>query len=439
MLNKLVRGSRQDLIPSFSLISWLCFVFLFLNALPRTTAATNILIGLLTISAIVLAAKKQLLIEWRSAISISVISFTALALLSSVLSPYWQESLQPLRREILPFALVYILLTGNQTEKKNRKQVAKAVIYALIGSYVARIALASIDWWIQGFQHDSYTINREAAQFVDFFAVTSPLFLPLMIVALLYWQIGKLWKLLLISCTVVAFALISIAAVRTALLCAIVVTLYQIAPFIWKKKWVVMACAIVLGTISFVYFKPQIEKALPKYATIITPSTYRENGSIVERYAIWRGTLEMVETRPLLGYGTGWKKLHDIAYSEGFYARWQARHDWLDEWGMRYFDTTGYGGSNPHNGFVQLLFETGALGLIAFLSVLISTGVTALKTKVFFGEVWLWPCVSASLLAYLIINLMNGLWLASGVVVGIAAVTELARQARLARTFEVVS
>ena len=439
MLNTPFRRFNVPQPLGFSISSWFCFIFLFLNALPRTTAATNILIGLLAISTVTLAIKRKLLIDWRSPFSLGVISFVALALASSALSPYWQESLQPLRREILPFALVYILLIGNRANQDNREQIAKATIWALIGSYIARIALASMDWSIQGFQHDSYTINREAAQFVDFFAVTSPLFLPLVIVALLYWPISKAWKLMLSACAIISFALIGIAGVRTALLCAIVVSLYQIAPFIWKKKWIILACAVILGAVSFVYFKPQIERNLPKYATIIQPSTYKENGSIVERYAIWRSTLEMVGTRPLLGYGMGWKKLHDVAYKEGFYANWQTRHDWLDEWAIRYFDTTGYGGSNPHNSFVQLLFETGALGLMAFLSILISTGVIAFKTRGINGVAWLWPCVSASLLAYLIINLMNGLWLASGVVVGLAVATELARQARSVRTFEAVS
>lgn len=439
MLSTQLQRFNLDHNLNFSLTSWLCFVFLFLNALPRTTAATNILISLLTVGAIVLTAKKQLRIDWHSPISLSIISFTALTLLSSALSPYWQESLQPLRREILPFTLVYILLTGNQSEKRSPEKIAKATIWALIASYIARIVLAMMDWWVQGFHHDSYTINREAAQFVDFFAVTSPLFLPLMLIALLYWPIRKAWKFLLSACAILSFALIGIAGVRTALLCAVVVSLYQITPFIWKKKWIVLTCAILLGAISFVYFKPQIERNIPKYATIIQPSTYKENGSIVERYAIWRSTLEMVETRPLLGYGMGWKKLHDIAYKEGFYDHWQTRRDWLDEWAIRYFDTTGYGGSNPHNGFVQLLFETGALGLIAFLLILINTGITAFRTKAFATETWLWSCVSASLLAYLIINLMNGLWLASGVVVGLAVATELARQTRLPRTSVLVS
>ena len=439
MLNTPFRRLNVSQPLGFSISSWLCFIFLFLNALPRTTAATNILIGLLAISTATLTIKKKLLIDWRSPISLGVISFVALAFVSSALSPYWQESLQPLRREILPFALVYILLTGNRADQDNREHIAKATIWALIGSYIARIALASMDWSIQGFQHDSYTINREAAQFVDFFAVTSPLFLPLVIVALLYWPISKAWKLMLSACTIISFALIGIAGVRTALLCAIVVSLYQITPFVWRKKWVILACTVILGAVSFVYFKPQIERNLPKYVTIIQPSTYKENYSLVERYAIWRSTLEMVETRPLLGYGMGWKKLHDVAYKEGFYANWQTRHDWLDEWAIRYFDTTGYGGSNPHNSFVQLLFETGALGLMAFLSILISTGVIAFKTRGINGVAWLWPCVSASLLAYLIINLMNGLWLASGVVVGLAVATELTRQARSLRTFEAVS
>ena len=424
----------------FNLSSWLCFAFLFLNALPRTTAAVNILIALIAITALSLGYKKALAIDWRSPITISMIAFTGIALLSALLSPYWEESIKPIRRDLLPFLLVYVVLTCNKFEAAPKEQLAKAALWSLIASYIARVCLAIADWSSQGLQHDAYTIDRAAAPFVDFFAINSPLYLPLLITVLLYWRLRKRWQLLLVSCTITAYALIAIAGVRTAFLCAVLVGLYQVAPFLWKKKWIVLAFAITLSAVSFVAFKPQIEKNIPKYATIFQPDTYKQNFSLVERYSIWRSTVEMVSTRPLLGYGLGWKKLHDVAYKEGFYDRWQARHDWLDEWALRYYDATGYGGTNPHNAFVQILFETGGLGLIAYLAILISVGLSAYKARLPMSGDWLWPLVSASLLAFMIVNLMNGIWLTAGAMLGLTIVTELMRQARKKpKTFDPVS
>lgn len=415
----------------FSLMSWLCFSFLFLNALPRTTAATNILIGAIVLGSVTLAIRRQLVIDWKSPITQCLLAFGGIALLSSFVSPYWEESIKPIRRELLPFLAVYFVLVGNQTETKTREQLAKATLWSLSLSYAARIVLAIMDWSRQGFNHDSYTINREAAPFVDFFAINSPLFLPLLITILLYWKISKAWQAIIIFFIIIGYILIGIAGVRTALLCAVLVGAYQITPFLWKKKFLVLGCVAVLSVVSIIAFKPQLERAAPKYATIFIPSTYKENGSIVERYAIWRGTLEMVNDRPLLGYGLGWKKLHDIAYSEGYYDRWKARNDWLDEWGLRYFDTTGYGGTNPHNLFVQILFETGAFGLVTYMATLISLGLCAFRLRKDAVNGWIWPCASASLLAYFIVNLMNGIWLTSGATLGLLVATELLRQSQM--------
>lgn len=417
----------------FSLMSWLCFCFLFLNALPRTTAATNLLIGAIILAGVALAFKKQVIIDWKSPITLCILIFSGVALLSSVVSPYWEESIKPIRRELLPFLAIYLVLIGNKTEAKSKEQIAKATLWALSLSYIARIILAIIDWSTQGFQNDSYTINREAAPFVDFFAINSPLFLPLLITMLLYWKLNRSWQVIVGVFIIAGYTLIGIAAVRTALLCAFLVGAYQISPFLWKRKFLVLGCVGVLSAISLVAFKPQLERAAPKYATIFTPSTYKENGSIVERYAIWRGTLEMVSDRPLLGYGLGWKKMHDIAYNEGYYDRWKARNDWLDEWGLRYFDATGYGGTNPHNGFVQILFETGALGLITYMAIMISLGLTAFRLRKDTTHGWIWPCISASLLAYFIVNLMNGIWLTSGATLGLLIATELLRESAAAK------
>lgn len=423
----------------FSFLSWLCFAYLFLNALPRTTAAVNVLIIAIALSISVLCVRKQFRVDLRSPITISTLIFCAIALTSSFLSPYWEESIKPIRRDLVPFFIVFCALTGNMTEQKSKEDLAKATLWSLIASYIARLLLACANWWAQGFQHDSYTIDREAAPFVDFFAINSPLFLPLLIVALLYWRLNKAWQLMLTISVLAALVLVGIAAVRTALLCALLVSFYQVAPFLWKRKWLVLGCVVIAGSISFVAFKPQLERAAPKYATIFQPITYKENGSIVERYAIWRATLEMVETRPLLGYGLGWKKLHDIAYTEGFYDQWKKRSDWLDQWGIRYFDQTGYGGTNPHNLFVQILFETGALGLLTYCSVLIAMGIVAFKSRQSNQGDWVWPCISASLLAYLIVNLMNGIWLTSGSTLGLLIATELVRQSRSSKTFVAAS
>lgn len=435
----MLKPSRSTLL-GFSLSSWICLAFLFLNALPRTTAAVNVLIALIAISAIVLSFNKSLAIDWRSPITITMLTFTGIALLSSLLSPYWEESIKPLRRDLLPFILVYVVLTCNTSENATRERLAKAVICSLLTSYIVRVVFAISDWSAQGFQHDTYTIDRAAAPFVDFFAINSPLYLPLLLGTLLYWQLKRVWQLGLSLCIITVYALIAIAGVRTALLTAAVVSMYQLAPFLWKKKWLVLACAIGLGAVSMLSFKPQIEKHLPKYATIFQPSTYKENGSIVERYAIWRSTLDIVSTRPALGYGLGWKKLHDVAYKEGFYDRWRARNDWLDEWALRYYDATGYGGTNPHNAFVQILFETGVLGLVAYLAILCSVGLAAYKTSRQHSGDWLWPLVSASLLAFLIVNLMNGIWLTAGAIFGISIATELKRQTQKPpKTFDPVS
>lgn len=402
----------------YTLATWICFAYLFFSHIPRTAAMVNTLTGLMVVAMVVVLVRKEISIPWRSTAVRSTLTLMAIIVVGVVVSPYWRESVVYLRREILPLTLMILLLLGQKKQQSNPEALGRGIIGTIVAVYVARTLLALGNWWQQGFQYDSYSINRAAAPFVDFYAVDSTLLMPIALAVLLYWPLQKSVRYFLGAVLLVGIGLVGISAVRTALLCIILVTFFQLLPFLWKRKALTVSVLVAAILIGGVVFKPQIERLAPRYLTILNQQTYRTDGSLVERYAIWLGTSQLIAERPLLGYGLGWQKLTQVIHQEGFYERWKnSSNELLNTWAVRYF-VNGPGGENPHNLVLQILFETGVLGLLAYLWVLGVIAFAAVKCwarrKVDANANAYAQMVVAYAMSYVIINLMNGFWLSAG-------------------------
>lgn len=424
---------------------WPFFVvvaYLFFSHVPRTAAMVNSLIGVMLLTTLYGMVKRKITLPWRSPIVATFTAFVSSLVLASVLSPYWQESLAPLRREVLPMTLCFVLLVGWNTTRLTNVQRIFGIAGAIVAAYVARTFLAFADLARQGLSHNVYTIDKSQAAFFDYFAVDSTLAFPILLSVILYARLTHWFKALLVAVALLALALVGVSEVRTAVACLVLVSLVQLSPWIWRHKGKSTLAFLLLCLTVYLALGSRIEQVAPRYASILSADTYKKDGAVVERYVIWGSVLEMVSERPVLGYGLGWQKMYDIAINQGYMDKWAQSQDELDQWAVRYFKV-GRGAANPHNLTMQILFEAGALGLATYLALLLATVLTAWRVwcRAHNDRVVQW--FTATLLcygvAYFLINLTNGIWLTSGPTLMLICVAELLRQQYVQRAQGVAS
>lgn len=419
--------------------TWLACGYLFFSHVPRTTAVVNTLSALMLLATLVLAFRGRLVIDWRSNLVRAFAAFVLVVVVGIALSPYWRESLIPFRRELAPMLLAFVLLTGQRAtqEQGQQRSVALLAAWSLISAFVLRTFLALGDWLAEGVHTDYYSSDHAAARFFDFFAIDASLIMPVVVAACLYLAMRRGTRALLVLSLVIAMLLIVVSSVRTALIVMVLVTLLQLLPRLRSRKvWALLGVAVI-GLVVVMSATDRLQKVTERYATVFTKEAYQGSeatgaSSIYERLSIWKGTLEMAAERPLVGYGLGWQKLYDAAYEGGYVARWRASPAFIDRTVAHYFDVYERGKVNPHNLWVDILFETGALGLLSYtamLLVLLGRAVRALKQKS--PDVvahWFGAACLAYLLAYGLVNMMGGFWLASGATLMLMIVSELVRQ-----------
>lgn len=434
-------NSLRTIFKSHSLVTWIACAYIFFSHVPRTTALVNLLSGAMLISWIFLAARKGFVLDWRSGLVRAYSCFFLVVLVGIVFSPYWQESLIPLRRELIPMTLAFVLLTAQRTvqEGKQQRSVALLVAASLISAFVVRTFLALVDWLKQGVENDFYSIDRAAAKFFDFYATDASLIIPIVLAAILYLVMPRNLRLLLITSVVIGLVLVVVSSVRTAVVATVIVTIAQLMPrFRSRKLWGLIAIALLSLALTMVG-TGRLEKVVDRYASIFSAASYEGNeagvSSVYERLSIWKGTLEMVSDRPLFGYGLGWQKLYSVGYDNGYVANWRESPALIDRTVARYFDAYEKGMVNPHNLWVDIVFETGALGLISYvvmLCILLVRGIHALKQKSRDAvEHWFGGATLAFLLAYGLVNMMGGFWLTSGATLTLLIVSELLSQRRI--------
>lgn len=405
--------------------------YLFFSHVPRTTAMVNGLIGVMLLTTIYGMGKHKITLNWRSPIVATFTAFVISLVLASVLSPYWQESLTPLRREVLPMTLCFVLLVGGTTTRLTNVQRITGIAGAIVAAYVVRTFLAFADLARQGLSHNVYTIDKSQAAFFDYFAVDSTLAFPILLSVILYAKLNQWLKVCLIAVAGLALVLIGVSEVRTAVGCIAVVTALQLSPWVWRHKGKAVAALVAIVLVAFLAAGPKLEQLTNRYAPILKVETYKKEGSMVERYAIWRGVLEMVSERPIVGYGLGWQKMYDIAVNQGYMDRWEKSDQEPHQWAARYFKV-GRGAANPHNLTMQILFEAGGLGLVTYLATLLATLLITWRVwrRGHNDQIvqWFTPTLLCYGVAYFLINLTNGIWLTSGPTLMLICAAELLRQ-----------
>lgn len=354
--------------------------YIFFSVVPHAAAGKYICSGLMLISLLLLLVRKQICKPKFNWLNVSVFLVVGLALLSAALTPYALDSLNQFRKEAVPFLIGFLLLTNSPTADSN-----KTVVYTMLSlmlGYAVKEILALWAGAANGFQFSIYeTPDVTLPKYLDFFSADTPYYLPFLLGPLFFWPM-KLWQRLLLSLLVtLAVVVVVVSGVRTAFVFVTVTVLLVVIYRFWHfKKWI-LGVLVVLMTTGYVLKDYVNNPSIARYTTIVSTKTYQfgKDGSVSERYAIIKGVWEVSKDRLLLGYGPGWKKLPTVAAANGHMERWRNSNEPVDEWTFKYF-SYGEGRVNPHNFYMALLFETGLLGLFAYVSLMLATAWGILKT-----------------------------------------------------------
>lgn len=353
--------------------------YIFFSVVPHAAAGKYISSALMLLSFLLLLARKQIRKPQFTWLNVSIFLVVGLALLSAALTPYAADSLNQFRKEGLPFLLGFLLLTSASMADRN-----KTVVYTLLSlmfGYAVKEILALWAGAANSFQFSIYeSPDTTLPKYLDFFSADTPYYLPFLLGPLLFWPMNFWQKGILLILSILAMVVVIFSGVRTAFI-FVVVTIFLILIYrFWNTKKLLILMLSTLTLCGYLLMHQTRNPSIARYSSITTTQTYQfgKDGSVSERYAIIKGVWEVSKDRLLLGYGPGWKKLPTVAEVNGHMDRWRQSSNPVDGWIFRYF-SLGVGRVNPHNFYIELVFENGLLGLIAYLSLMLAAGVGILK------------------------------------------------------------
>lgn len=397
-------------IERYGLIKVFLFIFVFLQPISRVTSIKESAFVIMLVLFCVKSVKRGLRIDYKDRIIQGLILLTAVCVISSVLSPYPLDSLNFLRKGLFYQLAVFIVVIN----EFDGMEAIRPLVYALLGGFAVLSLMivftrppgALLNWL------DATTHGDKLLQGYSLFAT---FYIPLALAYLYSSRGGAAMKAVFIAIISMEFVL-SILNNHRGQIIAIVVSMAVITVLAKRYKALVAGLAVTaVISAALLFIKPD---SFDRYKTIVMPDSYvtktvRPSGSVeyeglTDRLSIWKGTLDMIQDRPFIGYGYGWKKIAYAVRDGG----------WLDRWDKEsrtygYFSERGYGSASPHNLTLQILFEVGIIGFAAFLffwSAVVWRALAQAGKDHGEGARLLVYCVVGVLVSYALINLVNGLW-----------------------------
>ncbi len=398
LLNRL-----DNFIGKYQAVKVFLLIFIFLQPFSHYSAVRN--------GAFILMALTFLIRFMRGGFRVNLIDTTVISfgliitasVISSALSPYAVESFIAIRKNLLYQAFVFIVVIY---EYKGIDGL-KPLIYALLAGFAALTALILIKTPSHALLHWLDNAGNGRNELLKGYSLFATFYIPLAIGYLYSSREGLIVKIPIAVFLFLEFVLSMLNNHRGQII-AIVASAVMIT--VLAKRFKILIIGLLIAVLSSAYIYSANPASFDRYRTLLAFSNYVSDSpeGLNERLSIWNGAVEMIKDRPVIGYGYGWKKFSRVA-EERYMNRWDK------DWGTyRYFSAHGYGSANPHNLILQVLFEVGIIGLMAFLLFWITVLVKAMS--MYFGKFrgeatdFLKYGVVGVLISYSLINIANGLW-----------------------------
>lgn len=396
LLNRL-----DNLIGKYQVVRIFLLIFIFLQPFSRHATIRDGAFVLMTIAFLIRVARGGFR---GNLLDTTVISFGLViiaSVVSSALSPYAAESFTAMRKNLLFEAIVFIVII---CEYKGIDGI-KPLIYAMLAGFAVLTAAIIIQTTPDALLH-WIDETKKGNNLLIGYSLFATFYIPLAIGYLYSSREGLVVKIPIFIFVLIE-SVFSVLNNHRGQVVAILASAFIIT--ILAKRFKILAVGLLVVALSAAY----IHHAYPgsfRYGTLLSSTNYLsdEHEGLNGRRSIWEGATEMIKDRPVIGWGYGWKKFSTVA-RERYMDKWDK-----DKFKYRYFSEHGHGGANPHNLVLQVLFEIGFIGLIAFLLFWITILFKALA--MYFGKYrgeatdFLKYGVLGVLVSYSLINIANGLW-----------------------------
>lgn len=388
----------------------LWFGLLFIQPFEKFVAVKYLLMLGLLIASVPLAMRADIRQRLRSrnmvlglALAIAIWSIAV-----SVASPYSADSLHALPRDLLLQAellLVGCLLVRNPGQ-------ARTAFWVIIAGFAAVSVLSSFEVGAYLMHHSlsEGQIPRSHKSFWGGYATMASFCLPLIIAFAVSTAATLRQRALLAAVVILGVVLTGLYGSRSPLL---VVAISVIVLFGLLRAWKALAAVFLVIALGAGWVASQSNLGyLEKYRSLAQKDTYVTNQGLSLRLDVWSGVVELIEARPLLGYGYGWKKLAWAINDGGYAERWKANDPGKAAYFLGEETQASYGKVNPHNYFLQVAFEIGIPGLLLVMAFWLAVFWLGLKGLVR-GPIEnqrLRAVILTTLLAYMLGNFANGFW-----------------------------
>lgn len=407
---RILRAYSPLSLEEFARIS----VFFYLLALPFTHNAAwkNIATVFMLLAVLWLVKARSLEIDLRSPIVIGLSALLVILTLSALTGVAPLESLNELRKHFLPAILLFML-----TSVVFNDEIWQRRVFIIVGAaFLVRTGLALGEL----IHYEDLQVARADGMFVKGFALDAGFYLPVYL-GLALWSHSQRWlTALAIGLVITTILMVQGRAPLLASLISMLAILFLL------RRWRVLAIFLGLGLLlmlTIVLPKPEIRErfapafSLQTYLKALDPQEYgRGSDGLSGRTPIWLGVIEIANERPTLGHGFGWKKLGALAVEKGYVARWQEKKDDPIAQAQSDYFSLPTDKVNPHNLYLQIYFEAGILGLMAY-SVLVLILIKLAWQQSRRGSEWgkiVTAITFGFLIDHLILGLANGLWLGLG-------------------------
>lgn len=336
----------------------------------------------------------------------------AWALLVSILGPYPLDSLHALLKDLL---IQGELLFCAYFLVRDSRDVRLSILSILAGFAVLTCLSAGevgFFLWEKGFPADGM-IPRSHRSFWGGYPAIAVLCLSLLFAYALLLENSLHRKIIYWACGAVGLVLVGLYGSRSPLLVLPVIALIFL---VVSKSWKTLLALLLAGTLTVTWLGNQKDLGfLERYKSLGEVKTYVTDAGLSDRLSLWEGMFEIIDQRPWLGYGYGWKKLAWVINEDGFAEKWNAEKNAKTTYYLKETGRAAYGRVNPHNYPLQVIFEIGFPGLGLALAFWLSLlGKTALSLRQHEDEAQkLRFVLLLGVMAYLLLNFANGYWVGS--------------------------
>lgn len=407
-MNDAALTGKPDRLVQLTLGLW--WVLLFIQPFEKFVAVKYLMMVGLLIAAVPLALRAEIRQRLRSR---NIVLGLALAIVVwcvavSAASPYPADSLHALPRDLLLQA--ELLLVGGLLVTGPKQ--ARTALWMIMAGFAAVSLLSAVEVasYLKDHALSEGQIPRSHKSFWGGYATMASFCLPLIIAFAVSTASGIRQRVLLGVLCLLGVVLTGLYGSRSPLL---VVAIAVIVLFGLLRAWKALAVAFLLMALGVGWVATQSNLGyLEKYRSLAEADTYVTNQGLSLRLDVWSGVIELIEARPVLGYGYGWKKLAWAINDGGYAERWKATDPGKSAYFLGEETSASYGKVNPHNYFLQVAFEIGIPGLLLVFAFWLAVFWQGLKGIVRgpLEHQRLRVVILTTLLAYLLSNFANGFW-----------------------------